>query len=164
MVPFDLSTTACSRRIAMPYFLDPLKPAARPMISASRHMNATRIMTNSVRRLRPKYRLCGGSTRSRRSEIAHRVAPAPAPRRLRFLLWPSSGTSQLESTLLAVSTPFKCAGGGAPTSLRGIWCALMVACCVLCVVTRRNKRRCTGMGISEYGIALDFYRTKGVAA
>lgn len=69
--------------------------------------------------------------RSKRSAIAHRdaLAPASVPSPMYFFFCASSGISQPDSGgVCRASTSFRCAGDGAPTSLRGIRCALIVVC------------------------------------
>jgi hypothetical protein len=120
-------------------------------------MNATSIMMSSVLRLRPKYRLCGGSKRSRRFENAHVVAPVPAPRKLRlFLLCPSSGAFQVDSVLLSVFNSFKCAVDGSATSFRGIVNALMF----VCTEARSFAQRCVYICMGYLKNELKHYRLR----
>jgi hypothetical protein len=140
------------------YFLEPFNPTARPIMSARRHKNATRITMSRVRRLRPRYLLCGGSMRSKRSDSAH-LAPSPAPPNF-FGLGPSSGVSQLVSATLAVSTSFKCACVGGPTSFRGIVNALMLEC----TVARRVASKIVYTEVSRELYYSIVYVAKGVDA
>lgn len=100
-----------------------VRPTARPITSASRQRKMTHIEMSKPRRLMPRYRLCGGSMRSRRSESVHRVEaePKPIPSPLRFVA-PSSGTSQ-SGPLYALPR----VGSGAFTSFALTSCALIVS-------------------------------------
>jgi hypothetical protein len=89
--------------------------------------------------------------RSRRSEIAH-PAPVPVPKNLRLgfgFVCPSSGISQVESTLLDVATSFKCAGDGSPTSFLGIVNVLMMLCTARSFAQSRVCLEMYVLGISE---------------
>ena len=94
-----------------------VSPTARPIINASKQRNALSSAIRSVRRLRPRYRLCGGRIRSRRfDDVQPRPAPAPVPRAKRlFLPCPSSGASHIVAVLHAPIS-FECVCDGSSTS------------------------------------------------